>query len=60
MPAVKFFAGLDLDPICLFLDGHDLKIIFGPHIGVGFGFQALTNTAVCLRLETRLRLDLEP
>jgi len=22
MPAVKFFVRLDLDPICLFLDGH--------------------------------------
>jgi hypothetical protein len=25
MPAVKFFARLDLDPICLFLDGHYLN-----------------------------------
>jgi hypothetical protein len=25
MPAVKFFAGLDLDPIGLFLDGHFLE-----------------------------------
>jgi hypothetical protein len=25
MPAVKFFARLDLDPIGLFLDGHQLK-----------------------------------
>jgi hypothetical protein len=24
MPAVKFFARLDLDQICLFLDGHSL------------------------------------
>ncbi len=24
MPAVKFFARLDLDQICLFLDGHQL------------------------------------
>jgi hypothetical protein len=24
MPAVKFFVRLDLDPICLFLDGHQL------------------------------------
>jgi hypothetical protein len=26
MPAVKFFARLDLEQICLFLDGHDLLI----------------------------------
>jgi hypothetical protein len=25
MPAVKFFESLDLDPICLFLDGHALN-----------------------------------
>jgi hypothetical protein len=25
MPAVQFSVRLDLDPICLFLDGHDLK-----------------------------------
>jgi len=23
MPAVKFFVRLDLDPICLFVNGHD-------------------------------------
>jgi hypothetical protein len=30
MPPVKFFESLDLDPICLFLDGHllDLTLIF--------------------------------
>ena len=37
-----------------------LKIIFWHNICVGFGFQALTNTTVCPRLETRIRLDLEP
>jgi hypothetical protein len=26
MPAVKFFVRLDLDPICLFLDGHKLGL----------------------------------
>jgi hypothetical protein len=27
MPAVKFFARLDLDQICLFLDGHQLELL---------------------------------
>jgi hypothetical protein len=25
LPAIKFFARLDLDPICQYLDGHQLK-----------------------------------
>ncbi len=29
MPVVKFFGRLDLDPICLFLDGHKLGRAFG-------------------------------
>jgi hypothetical protein len=27
MPAVKFLARLDLDQICLFLDGHQLELL---------------------------------
>ena len=27
MPAVKFFVRLDLDPICLFVDGHQLELL---------------------------------
>ena len=33
MPAVKFFARLDLDQICLFLDGHSLATIPGEATG---------------------------
>jgi hypothetical protein len=29
MPAVKFFVRLDLDQICLFLDGHKLRVDWG-------------------------------
>jgi hypothetical protein len=33
MPAVKFFARLDLDPICQFLDGHYLDEFSAHHNG---------------------------
>jgi len=33
MPAVKFFARLDLDPICLFVDGHYLVSVHKRPIG---------------------------
>jgi hypothetical protein len=28
MPAVKFFVRLDLDQICLFLDGHEIVVLY--------------------------------
>jgi hypothetical protein len=31
MPPVKFFVRLDLDQICLFLDGHYLFMVHGMH-----------------------------
>jgi PAS domain-containing protein len=37
-----------------------LKNVFQPNICVGFAFQILDIFNICLRLETRIRLDLEP
>ena len=36
------------------------KNVFQPNICVGFAFQILDIFTICLRSETRIRLDLEP
>jgi hypothetical protein len=38
----------------------NLKNVFSPNLCVGFSFQVLDILMVCLRVETKTRLDLKP
>jgi len=50
-PAVKFFVRLDLDPICLFLDGHQLAI----RVGI-----SLSGPATGSNSESGIEIDFRP
>ena len=68
MPAVIFFACIDIEQKSSFLDKHYLRVlleviskkVFCPDFCVGTEFQLLEILLVCLQVETRSRLELEP